>query len=196
MMPDPLSRLTPVQRQLLGQVVPHAGKLIGIGIVMVIAGFLGLLAEVAFSFASIAILAGVAFIAGILMGAHAFQARVWKTFVVQSLIAALYIALGVFVWVAPVTALEGLTLWLAALFLITGGIRVLNAFQNAAVVSPLWGVVSGLLSIVLGGLILANWPAASLWIPGMLLAIELLLQGWVLILVGVAMKKMDASKLN
>jgi uncharacterized membrane protein HdeD (DUF308 family) len=196
MMPDPLSRLTPVQRQLLGQVVPHAGKLIGIGIVMVIAGFLGLLAEVAFSFASIAILAGVAFVAGILMGAHAFQARVWKTFVVQSLIAALYIALGVFVWVAPVTALEGLTLWLAALFLITGGIRVLNAFQNAAVVSPLWGVVSGLLSIVLGGLILANWPAASLWIPGMLLAIELLLQGWVLILVGVAMKKMDASKLN
>ena len=195
-MPDPLSRLTPVQRQLLGQVVPHAGKLIGIGIVMVIAGFLGLLAEVAFSFASIAILAGVAFVAGILMGAHAFQARVWKTFVVQSLIAALYIALGVFVWVAPVTALEGLTLWLAALFLITGGIRVLNAFQNAAVVSPLWGVVSGLLSIVLGGLILANWPAASLWIPGMLLAIELLLQGWVLILVGVAMKKMDASKLN
>jgi len=196
MMPDPLSRLTPVQRQLLGQVVPHAGKLIAIGIVMVIAGFLGLLAEVAFSFASIAILAGVAFVAGILMGAHAFQARVWKTFVVQSLIAALYIALGVFVWVAPVTALEGLTLWLAALFLITGGIRVLNAFQNAAVVSPLWGVVSGLLSIVLGGLILANWPAASLWIPGMLLAIELLLQGWVLILVGVAMKKMDASKLN
>ena len=195
-MPDPLSRLTPVQRQLLGQVVPHAGKLIAIGIVMVIAGFLGLLAEVAFSFASIAILAGVAFVAGILMGAHAFQARVWKTFVVQSLIAALYIALGVFVWVAPVTALEGLTLWLAALFLITGGIRVLNAFQNAAVVSPLWGVVSGLLSIVLGGLILANWPAASLWIPGMLLAIELLLQGWVLILVGVAMKKMDASKLN
>jgi uncharacterized membrane protein HdeD (DUF308 family) len=196
MMPDPLSRLTPVQRQLLGQVVPHAGKLIGIGIVMVIAGFLGLLAEVAFSFASIAILAGVAFVAGILMGAHAFKARVWKTFVVQSLIAALYIALGVFVWVAPVTALEGLTLWLAALFLITGGIRVINAFQNAAVISPLWGVVSGLLSIVLGGLILANWPAASLWIPGMLLAIELLLQGWVLILVGVAMKKMDASKLN
>jgi uncharacterized membrane protein HdeD (DUF308 family) len=49
---------------------------------------------------------------------------------------------------------------------------------------------------VLGGLILANWPASSLWIPGMLLSIELLLQGWVLILVGVAMKKMDASKLN
>lgn len=181
--------LTPMQKQLLGEAVKHSGKLIAIGVVLIICGTIGLIAETAFSYASISILGVVAFIGGILMAAHAFQSKGWKTFLIQSIFAALYIGLGVFVWVAPVAALEGLTLWLAALFLITGVLRIIAVVQNGQSGQVLWPSLSGVLSIVLGVLILYSWPQASLWVPGLLLAIELLLQGWALLFIGLAIRR-------
>ena len=38
-------------------------------------------------------------------------------------------------------------------------------------------LVSGLLSLVLGVMILVRWPASSLWVLGTFLAIELIFQG-------------------
>lgn len=186
---DPFSHLNESQKQLLKQASQHAGKLVLIGVLLVICGTIGLLAEVAFSFASITILSIVAIIGGVLMGTHAFQSRAWKTFLIQSLFAALYIGLGIFIWIAPVAALQGLTIWLASLFLVTGVLRLIAAVQNWSLGNGMWPAISGGLSIILGILILNNWPEASLWVPGMLLAIELLLQGWALIALGSALKR-------
>jgi len=190
---DPFSQLNDLQKQMIGQVRQHAGKLVVIGVLMVICGMIGLLAEVAFSFASITILSVVALISGVLMGIHAFQSKAWKTFLIQSLFAALYIALGIFIWVSPVAALQGLTIWLAAMFLVTGVMRLIAAIQNWKLGGGFWPALSGLLSIVLGVMILNDWPQASLWVPGMLLAIELLLQGWSLIFLGRALKQMKSD---
>lgn len=186
---DPLSDLNEMQKQFIGQAAQHAGKLVVIGVLMVICGTIGLLAEVAFSFASITILSVVAFVGGVLMAIHAFQSRGWKTFLIQSLFAALYIGLGIFIWVSPVAALQGLTIWLAAMFLVTGVMRLIAAFQNWSLGNAGWTALSGVLSIILGVLIMNNWPEASLWVPGMLLAIELILQGWAMIFLGNALKR-------
>lgn len=192
---DPFEALTPVQRQLLGNAVKHAGKLIVLGVIMVAFGVLGLVAEVAFSYASISLLGALALISGVFMAAHAFQSQGWKTFLIQSLIAALYIGLGIFVWVAPTAALQGLTIWLAALFLITGTMRLIASFQHLSLGNVWWTALSGVVSIVLGVMILNNWPQASLWVPGLLLAIELLLHGWALIFIGFAMKRASQPKI-
>jgi uncharacterized membrane protein HdeD (DUF308 family) len=187
-------QLTPLQKQVLGEAAEHSGKLIFIGALLVVFGTIGLLAEVVFSFATISILAAAALIGGILMASQAFQAKAWKTFLIQSLFAALYIGLAIFIWVAPIAALEGLTIWLAALFLVTGVMRLIAAFQNKAVGNTGWTALSGLVSIVLGVLILNNWPQASTWVPGMLLAIELLMQGWTLLFIGLAIKNAGQAK--
>ncbi len=181
--------LTPLQKQLLGQAVQHSGKLIAIGILLIFCGAVGLIAETAFSYASISILGVVAFIGGILIAAHAFQSKGWKTFLIQSVFAALYIGLGVFIWFAPLAALEGLTLWLAALFLITGVLRIIAVIQNGESGKTFWPSLSGVLSIALGALILYSWPDSSLWVPGLLLAIELLFQGWALLFIGLAIRQ-------
>jgi|AntAceMinimDraft_12_1070368.scaffolds.fasta_scaffold01929_12 uncharacterized membrane protein HdeD (DUF308 family) len=191
---EQLPPLTPLQKQLLGQAAQHHGKLIAIGVVLVLCGMFGLVAEVAFSYASISILGAVALIGGVFMAAHAFQTKGWRSFLIQSLFAALYIGLGVFIWVAPVAALQGLTIWLAALFLITGALRLIAAFQNASIGNVWWPAIAGLLSIVLGVMILSSWPEASLWVPGLLLAIELLLHGWALIFLGLTIKKASQPK--
>lgn len=54
------------------------------------------------------------------------------------------------------------------------------------------GIVWG--SIVLGVMILNSWPEASLWVPGLILTIELLLHGWVLVFIGFAMKRASQPK--
>jgi uncharacterized membrane protein HdeD (DUF308 family) len=51
-----------------------------------------------------------------------------------------------------------------------------------------WAAVSGLISIILAALIMSSWPSSSLWVPGMLIAIELVLQGWSLVIIGSAAK--------
>ncbi len=186
---DPFAQLNDQQKNLLRQAAPHAGKLILIGVLLVVCGTIGLLAEVAFSFASITILSLVALIGGVLMAIHAFQARAWKTFLIQSLFAALYVGLGIFIWISPVAALQGLTIWLAAMFLLTGVMRLIAAVQNWSLGGGIWPALSGVISILLGILILNNWPQASLWVPGMLLAIELILQGWAMIFLGQALKR-------
>lgn len=191
---DPFEALTPLQKQVLGNAVKHSGKLILIGAIMVVFGLLGLVAEVAFSYASISLLGALALVSGVFMAAHAFQSQGWKTFLIQSLIAALYIGLGIFVWVAPTAALQGLTIWLAALFLITGAMRLIASFQHASLGNVWLTALSGVVSIVLGVMILNNWPQASLWVPGLLLAIELLLQGWALVFIGFAMKRASQPK--
>lgn len=189
-MPDNnIPPLTPLQKQIFGEAVKHSGKLIAIGVLLVICGMLGLIAETAFSFASISILGAVAFVGGVFMAIHAFQSKGWRTFLIQSLFAALYIGLGVFVWMAPLAALEGLTIWLAALFLVTGVLRLIAAFQNGSGASMLWPALSGVLTIILGVMILNSWPEGATWVPGLLLAIELLLQGWALIFIGLAIKR-------
>jgi len=45
-----------------------------------------------------------------------------------------------------------------------------------------------LISIILAALIMSSWPSSSLWVPGMLIAIELVLQGWSLVIIGSAAK--------
>lgn len=186
---DPFAKLSDQQKDLLRQAAQHAGKLVFLGVLLVICGTIGLLAEVAFSFASITILSLVALIGGVLMAIHAFQARAWKTFLIQSLFAALYVGLGIFIWISPIAALQGLTIWLAAMFLVTGAMRLIAAFQNWSLGGGMWPALSGVLSLLLGILILNNWPQASLWVPGMLLAIELILQGWAMIFLGQALKR-------
>lgn len=184
-----IPELTPLQKQIFGEAVKHSGKLIAIGVLLVICGMLGLIAETAFSYASISILGAVAFFGGVFMAIHAFQSKGWKTFLIQSLFAALYIGLGIFVWMAPLAALEGLTIWLAALFLVTGVLRIIAAIQNGSGGSMLWPALSGVLTIILGVMILNSWPEGSTWVPGLLLAIELLLQGWALVFIGLAIKR-------
>ena len=107
---------------------------------------------------------------------------------IQLLFALIYIAIGIIVWVAPAAALEGITLYLATLFFATGVLRLMTAFQHTAFREWLLPLLSAALSILLGGLILADWPDNSTWVPGMLIGIELLLQGWSLFFLGLAAK--------
>jgi uncharacterized membrane protein HdeD (DUF308 family) len=182
------SQLTDVQAKILGAVANRPGTLIWMGLLMLVLGTIGVMAEAFFSIASISLMGGFALAAGIMQALHVFQAKGWKSASIQLLFALIYVAIGVIVWVSPEAALEGLTLYLATLFFATGVLRVVTAFQHTQFSGWFMPLLSGALSLLLGGLIVAGWPDNSTWVPGMLIGIELLLQGWSLFFLGLAAK--------
>ena len=112
---------------------------------------------------------------------------------VQMVFAILYIIAAVYVWAFPIPALEVITLWLAAIFFVTGVLRLISAFQHRHFSEWIWMALSAAISILMGVLIMNSFPASSLWLPGLLIAIELILQGWSLLFLGFAARSLAKS---
>lgn len=174
----------------LGAAAKVPGALIGLGILFIILGMIGIAGQVLFSLVSVNVLGIFLFAGGILQAVHAFKSTGWKSVSIQLVFAVLYIGAAIYVWAFPIPALEAITLWLAAIFFLTGFLRLIAAFQHRHFGEWFWLALSAAISILMGVLIMNNFPSASLWLPGLLIAIELLLQGWTLLFLGFAAKSL------
>ncbi len=96
---------------------------------------------------------------------------------------------GVSLLANPFSGAISLTIILAVLFLLTGAARVAGAFSLRG--TPLFWMllVSGVVSIVLSGLIFYWFPAVASSLLGILLGFELIAEGAALIALGVAARK-------
>ncbi len=184
------AQIIAIRSAVLGQAAKKPNSLIWLGILFLLLGVIGISGQVMYSFISISVLGAFLIVAGILQGAHALKSSGWKGVGVQLFLSVLYIAAGFFTWAFPIPALEGITLWLAAIFFVTGVLRLVTAFQHRPFREWFWLLLSSGVSILMGILILNGWPASSLWLPGLLIAVELLLQGWSLLFLGIAAKSL------
>jgi uncharacterized membrane protein HdeD (DUF308 family) len=180
------AQLTEIRSKVLGAAGKVPGALIGLGILFLVLGMIGVAGQVLFSFISVNVLGIFLFAGGLLQGIHAFKSTGWKSVGVQLIFSILYIAAAIYVWAFPIPALEVITLWLAAIFFITGFLRLVSAFQHRQFAEWFWLALSAAISILMGVLIMNSFPASSLWLPGLLIAIELILQGWSLLFLGFA----------
>ena len=184
------TQIQDIRTKVLGAAAKVPGALIGLGILFIVLGMIGVAGQVLFSFVSVNVLGIFLFAGGILQGAHAFQSSGWKSVSVQLVFAVLYIVGALYVWAFPIPALEVITLWLAAIFFVTGVLRLISAFQHRHFGEWIWLLLSAALSILMGVLIMNGYPESSLWLPGLLIAIELLLQGWSLLFLGFAARSL------
>jgi uncharacterized membrane protein HdeD (DUF308 family) len=188
-----MDQIQAMRTQVLGAVAKAPGMLIALGILFIALGMIGLAGQVMFSFVTINVLGAFLIIGGVLQAIHAFQSSGWKSVGIQIVFSILYIVAGLYTWLFPIPALEVITLWLAAIFFITGFLRLIAAFQHRPFGQWFWLVLSAIISILMGVLIMNSFPASSFWLPGLLIAIELLLQGWTLLFIGIAAKSHTAS---
>lgn len=184
------AQLNEIRTKVLGAAGKVPGALIGLGILFIILGMIGVAGQILFSLVSVNVLGIFLFAGGVLQAVHAFKSTGWKSVSVQLIFAILYIAAAIYVWAFPIPALEAITLWLAAIFFVTGFLRLISAFQHRHFAQWFWLALSAVISILMGVLIMNNFPAASLWLPGLLIAIELLLQGWSLLFMGLAARSL------
>ncbi|WP_293600704.1 DUF308 domain-containing protein [Polynucleobacter sp. 39-46-10] len=151
-----LTQVKEIRAAVLGAAAKVPGTLIG--------------GQTLFSFVTINVLGAFLILGGVLQFAHAIKSSGWKSVSIQVVLAVLYIAAGLYTWAFPIPALEAITLWLAAIFFVTGVLRLISAFQHRHFNEWIWLVLSSAISILMGVLIMNGYPESSLWLPGLLMS--------------------------
>ena len=165
------------------------GWLLGLGILLVVLGFIGLGMTVGLTLASMFFLGFLFIIAGLAQTVDVFKCHHWKGIVGHALIAVLYILGGGLVIYDPVLASAIVTALLAWMFSIIGITRIIMAVVLRHASGWGWLLFGGLTAIILGILILMQWPYSALWIIGMFIAIELIVKGWTYIFMALGMRR-------
>lgn len=165
------------------------GWIVAFGVLLSLAGFVAL-GSVLLATLSTVLVVGIAMIvAGVGEIINGFAMRCWKNFFLWVVIGILYVIAGISVLENPLLAAGILTLILGAGLLASGVVRFFLAFQLPENSSKFFVAASGLLTIVVGAIILAQWPTSSLWVIGMFLGIDLLFAGASWIGVGFALRR-------
>jgi uncharacterized membrane protein HdeD (DUF308 family) len=162
------------------------GWFLALGIVQIIAGTLAVGFAFSATLAAVVTLGVLLLIAAAAQTAAALLARDWDGFFLFLLLAILYGVAGFLTLQHPLLAAEGLTLMLAALFLVVGLFRIAVALVDHV---PYWGwlLSNGVVTVLLGLAIWRQWPASGLWVLGMFVGIELIVNGvtWTALAIGV-----------
>lgn len=82
----------------------------------------------------------------------------------------------------PGVGLLTLTLLSGSLLLLGGIVRIVLAFQPGAPRAVL--LLNGIITVLLGGMVLNQWPVSALWFLGTVLGIQLILDGLTTAVVG------------
>ena len=151
------------------------GWILALGILLMVVGVVCIAGAVTATFATILAFGWLLlFSAGIAL-AHAFHARGWSGFFLWLLSALLRGFTGYLLIRYPSAGAVGLTLVLASFFIVGGALR--HRFRDDEVPRWGWSVVSGLVSLVLGIMLLGQMPVSSIWFIGFAIGIDMLLDG-------------------
>lgn len=180
----------------LGAAMKHLelrwGWLVGLGAVLVIAGVIALLSVVAATIVSVLWVGAMMIVAGVVEIVHGFRMKAFGRSLLWVAIGALYILGGVFAMTYPLIASTVLTLILGVALLIAGIIRLflgwhLKAGQHGGLV-----IFSGIVTALLGLIILIQWPFSSLFALGIILGIDLIQAGMSWLNLGFFLKRRAA----
>ncbi|MFF3729286.1 HdeD family acid-resistance protein [Streptomyces sp. NPDC002476] len=160
------------------------GRLALLGILLVVAGLVGLVYTGVATLTSMLIFGWLLLVGGLVGLLHAIESRGSNYFWLAVVVAALNIAAGVVVIRHPHGTAEALTMFAALLFL-TGG--VFRLVGSVVVRGPQfgWTLLQGAFGLLLGLLVLFDWPHSSLYVLGLFFSLALLFDGLGLIAIGV-----------
>ena len=101
------------------------------------------------------------------------------------------IAAGIFLLTSPVSGALSLTFVLIAFFVIEGIVTIMYAIEHRNQLSGRWGwmLASGIVDLILAGIIFAGLPGTAAWALGLLVGINLVFGGTAMIGMALAAKQ-------
>jgi uncharacterized membrane protein HdeD (DUF308 family) len=177
---------TSMMMRRVDQIGKHSAWFIALGIAFIFGGFLAIVMPILAGVA-IAVAVGWVFLfIGIAQLIHAWQVRSWGGVIWQLIIGLLILAGGLSMLIQPIQALLTLTLVLAVVFIVKGVLQVILALNYRPNAAWSWMLIDGILAIVVGVLILFQWPSSAFWAVGTLAGISFMFTGWSYLMLGVA----------
>lgn len=147
------------------------------GILLIILGLLAIGAPLATSVGTVMVIGWVMIFSG---AAHFFDA--WMSddvarFAGRLCIAILYVLVGFMLQAYPVAGALTLTFTLALLFLVEGVVELAAYVVARHEAGSGWLLVNGLVTLMLGVMVLARWPSSAAWAIALLVGTSLITSG-------------------
>jgi uncharacterized membrane protein HdeD (DUF308 family) len=187
-----MSMLNPVSSAnsaLLEPLRAKSGWIVALGVVYVIAGLVALGSIVFATVVTVFFVGIMMLVAGVAEVINAFQIKTWGKFLNWLLTGVLYIVAGFVTFDNPLLAAAVLTLVLGFALIASGVMRIILGFNMKQGMPWLWVVLSGVVTLLLGLVIVAHWPVSGLYILGLFLGIDLVFAGIGWIGVGFGLRK-------
>jgi uncharacterized membrane protein HdeD (DUF308 family) len=152
------------------------GWFLALGILLTLCGVACIVFDITATFTTVLVFGWLLLISGAFAFFQSFTIGNWGGFFLYLLSALLRGFTGYLLVRYPVIGAETLTLVLGSFFIVGGLFR---AIGSGMVQFPRWGwaVFSGIVSVVLGGVILWSMPATSVWFIGFAIGVDLIVDG-------------------
>jgi uncharacterized membrane protein HdeD (DUF308 family) len=161
----------------------HWGLFLAEGIVLVILGAAAILVPVLATITFTIFIGWLFLISGVVGLITTFWMRQAPGFWWSLLSAIIGIAAGIVLLLWPISGSLSLTLLLTAFFIVEGVASIMYAIDHRNQLSGRWGwmLVSGIIDLILAGIIIAGLPGTAFWALGLLVGVNLLFGGIALI---------------
>jgi uncharacterized membrane protein HdeD (DUF308 family) len=171
--------------QIPQELVQYWGWFLAFGIGLLALGVAAVARSVTATVASMLFFGWLLVIASVFEIIQAVMVGHWAGFFHHLLGAILFGVMGLLLVTRPVISAEAVTFVIAIFFLIGGLFELIGSFVIAL---PGWGwqAADGVITIILGALVLAQWPASGLWVIGLFIGIDLIFYGcaWIALALG------------
>ncbi|HVP66410.1 MAG TPA: HdeD family acid-resistance protein [Anaeromyxobacteraceae bacterium] len=176
---------------ILGELRKNWGWLLAWGIVLEIAGVIGLGYTFTVTAVTTVFIGALMIVYGVIELFQAFRHQRWSGFFLFLIGGILSVVAGGIIWWRPFVGMELLTLFMASYFLVLGAFRVVGSISTR---HPGWGwsLFAGAASLVLGVLIWNRWPLSSFWVIGLFVSIDMIFAGWNYIMLSLVARRPDA----
>lgn len=164
------------------------GLLTALGVILVLAGLVGLVYTSVATLTSMFLFGWLLLIGGVVGLLQAVQSRKSNYFWLAVIVAAINIAAGFVILRRPEASAEALTMFAALLFLTGGVFRLVGSLVVRGSNFGL-ALVQGAFGVLLGVLILSNWPGNSLYVIGTFFSLALLFDGLSLVALGMGARR-------
>ncbi len=168
------------------------GWIVALGVVYVIAGVIALGSLMMATVATVLVVGIMMIVAGVAEVINSFQIKTWGRFLFWLALGVLYIIAGFAAWDNPLLTAVWLTLVLGIVLGASGLMRIFLGFNMKEGTPWMWVVLSGVVTLLLGLVILVHWPVSSLWALGIFLGVDLIFAGSGWIAVGLGLKRSEA----
>ena len=171
--------------QIPHEVAQYWGWFLAFGLALVVLGVAAIVRAVTATIISMLFFGWLLVLASGIEIAQAVLVGHWAGFFQHLVAAILFGVVGVIIITRPLISAEVMTVFIATFFLIGGLFQLISAL---AVATPGWGwhVADGIITALLGVLVLAQWPASGLWVIGLFVGIDLIFYGgaWIALALG------------
>jgi uncharacterized membrane protein HdeD (DUF308 family) len=166
------------------------GWLLGLGIVFILAGLFAFAMPLASTLAVTIVVAIALIVAGIVQIIQAWRMRSWGDFAWQLLIGIVILVGGIGIYLNPVAGTLALTLIAGAAFIAKGVFQIVLGIRLRPMSNSWWIVAAGVIALLVGLMILSDWPFSAAYAPGVLAGISLAFTGWSYVALAFAARRM------